>query len=492
MRKKRRITLPGIINSEVNLLVFPFFALHSKGLKEKSKTEYKAIAERQGQKIEISWKVTADPEYGYPGPCDREVHKAIEQIITEILKKKGKVTNPIRLGSLYSLCKRMGVKIGGSEYEEIKSALERIRATNIKSEGVFYNKKEKTWIHDVFGLYERVILKGKRMANGEIADNNYLFLGSWYLENLNSFYVKPINYNYLKTLKSNIASRLYEILGVKFYGLGSRDHDFIRYRYSTLCQLLPVTPQKYLSLVKRQLDPAHEELRETKFLSRYIWDENSHRDCLIYYWSGERAKDEMKGLRKELTDPQRTLPEPKETSPLPKSGIELVGELVALGVSKITARTLVKRSSEKAVKDWIKGIHYSKADDKPAYLVKAIKENWQVPEGYLKAEGKEKQRKKQEKIRLAKEEKEKEERTKRLKEKQRLDAIYDSLDPLQQREVKEEIENRLSAFWRGRLTKEPRKGNVSRLTKAALENKKREVIKDWVTSGKIKSENNKV
>ena len=54
----------------------------------------------------------------------------------------------------------------------------------------------------------------------------------------------------------------------------------------------------------------------------------------------------------------------------------------------------------------------------------------------------------------------------------------------------EEATKRLPPFWQERLKKE--KGNLSKLTKAALRDEKREVMKDWVASGKIESENSKV
>jgi len=104
--KDRYLVLPEIINSEVNLLVFPFFALTRSDLKRKIKTEYKDIIERDGKKLQIIWKVTSNSEYGYPGLFDREVHKVIEQIITRLLKEKGKIENPIPLGSLYNICKK--------------------------------------------------------------------------------------------------------------------------------------------------------------------------------------------------------------------------------------------------------------------------------------------------------------------------------------------------------------------------------------------------
>ena len=493
-RESQELSLPKVINSEVNLLVFPFFALSTKGLKKKLETEYRDIVKRGSQKIEILWNVSANPKYGYPGFFDRNVHKVIEQIITQTLRKNGKVKNPMILGSLYNLCKRMGINnYGGSEYKEIKRALERIKATTIKSIGTFYSKEGKQWIDDTFSLYDRIVFKGKKLPNGEIADSNYLFLGSWYLQSLNSFYIKPVDYNYLQSLKRKIASRLYEILGVKFYGLRNKRQDFICYRYSKLCQLLPITPFKQISRAKQQLDPAHKELKDTEFLFNYDWDEDSGKDWLVYYWPGQRVKKEMRKAKTEFfaAPIEEVLPLPKRGSqPSSKSPVDLVNQLIALNVSETTAKDLVEHSSQQVIRKWIKGIHYTNAKDKGAYLVKAIRENWQVPEEYLKAEENERRRKEQEKVRLIEERKQKEQRKRKQKEAQRLDKIYNSLSSLKKKEVEEEVKKRLPAFWKERLMKE--KGKLSKLTKAALEDERRKVIKDRIASGKTESENSKV
>ena len=265
IKKNNEINLPKIINSEVNLLVFPFFALERKN--KKLETEYKDLVRRGNQKIEIIWNVSANPKYGYPGPFDREVHKVIEQIITETLKKNSKIENPVILGSLYNLCERMGINnFGGREYKKIKEALEKIGATRIKSEGTFYQKDKKQWISKSFSLYDGIVFRGEQLEDGRIADKNILYLSDLYLQSLNSFYIKPIDYNYLKSLKSKIASRLYEILGVKFYGLRNKEEGYFCCRYSKLCQLLPVTPHKYISLAKHQLDSGNHELQDTGFI----------------------------------------------------------------------------------------------------------------------------------------------------------------------------------------------------------------------------------
>jgi len=270
LEEERGIALPEIVRSEVNFLTFPFFALRDKDVYKKSKTQYKAVVKRGDEKLEILWKVSANPDHGYPGPFDREVHKAVEQIIEN---QKPPIQNPIRLGSLRSLARIRGLHTqGGEVLKEIKESLQRIMATTITSKGAFYHKGEQQWIEDIFHLYDRVVFKGKKMPDGRIADTNYLFLNSWYLDNINARYVKPIDWNYYHSLKTPIATRLYELLSVKFFGLGGKE-KFIRYRYSTLCNLLPITRQKYLSDAKSILNPAHQELKETEFLADYLWED---------------------------------------------------------------------------------------------------------------------------------------------------------------------------------------------------------------------------
>ena len=484
IKKNNEIDLPKIINSEVNLLVFPFFVLERKN--KKLENEYKDIVKRGGQKIEIIWNVSANPKYGYPGPFDREVHKAIEQIITEIIKRDGIIKNPIRF-SIYDLCKRMGIK-GGGNYQQIKKALERIQMTGVKSVGTFYSKEGKQWIEDIFNLYDRVVFKGKELPNNRIAESNYLFLGSWYLQSLNSFYIKSIDYTYWRSLESKIASRLYEILGVKFYGIRNKKDCYIHFKYTTLCQLLPLTPYRYISQAKRQLNSGNDELRDTGFISKYEWSENGNDGWLIYYWPGERAKEEMKRAKIKSIDnrTEEYLPGPKEeVKKYSKEQVDLVNKLVKINVSKVTAENLIKSNDQGLIEKWIEAINYSNADDKAAYLVKAIRENWQFPEEYLKENKEKQQREEEEKIEYIKIKQKEEENKKRQEEIKKIEQIYNSIDPSQQEEIRIETENRLPDFWKAQLNKEKIIGRKSKMLEVVLEEKRREIIKEWIKDKKI-------
>jgi hypothetical protein len=398
IKNNNEISLSKTINSEVNLLRSPFFVLARKN--KILEIEYREITEKGGLKKERVWNVSANPKYGYPGPFDREVHKAIEQIITEILREKKEIENPIPF-SIYDLCNRMGVSFkDGGNFKRVRSSFEKIRATTIKSENAFYYKGKKKWISKVFGLYDGVIFRGEQLKDGSITETNLLYLSDIYLESLNSHYTKSIDYTYWQSLESKIASRLYEILGVKFYGVRNKKEDFIRFKYSTLCQLLPVIPYRYIFSAKQQLDPGNNELKNTGFISKFDWSENGNKDWLIYYWPGEKAKEEMKRVRVFTTRQEEDLlPESKrEVKIFSEEQIDLVSKLLKLNVSKVTAENLIKNNDQELIEKWVEVINYTNADNKAAYLVKAIRENWQFPEEYLREKREEQRKEKEGKI----------------------------------------------------------------------------------------------
>jgi hypothetical protein len=384
----------GIIRSEVNFLTLPFFSLSRHD--QRVRTEYHAIETRGDKKLEVSWKVSANSEYGYPGVFDSKVHKAIEQIISNLPRP---IENPIPLGSLLSLAKLMGVGLSrkgtlpGKSYKEIQDSLTKIVAATVESKGTFYDKGEEQFIDARFHLYDQVVFIGQKLRDGVVADTNYLFLSSWYLDNINARYVKPLDYTYYRTLQSPIASRLYELLGVKFY----RGNPYIRYRYSTLCQLLPVTRYQYFSAAKRKLDLAHEELIRTGFLDNVEWGKvkDDPHDWYVNYWAGERAKEERQRFKKQVAlpppdDSVEPTPQPAPTTQAEqvadaKSDLadDVVNALQNFGISKKTAQKLAKNYPQDLILakldmvKWLVDTNSPLVSKNPqGFLVKAIEDGY--------------------------------------------------------------------------------------------------------------------
>jgi len=58
---------------------------------------------------------------------------------------------------------------------------------------------------------------------------------------------------------------------------------------------------------------------------------------------------------------------------------------------------------------------------------------------------------------------------------------------LQQEEIKKETGNRLPDFWKEKLNKVRVKGKTSKMLEDVLEEKRREIIKEWIDSGRIEA-----
>ena len=110
----------------------------------------------------------------------------------------------------------------------------------------------------------------------------------------------------------------------------------------------------------------------------------------------------------------------------------------------------------------------------------------QFPEEYLKGKREEQGKEEEEKIEYIKIKHQEEENKKRREEIKKIEQIYHSLDPLEQEEIRIETENRLPDFWKVQLNKERIKGKTSKLLEVVLEEKRREIIKEWIEEGKIK------
>lgn len=281
---------PESLPAEVNLLLLPFFAVSREDAYRRDGLKYEREVQREDGKEKVSWKVIPSSDYGYPTPFDKRVYKGIE----ELVNRKGlPAENPLRF-SVYRLCELIGRNDpGGKDYREVKKSLEKLVATTVKTKGAYYLKGEKRYIDDVFHLFSRVVFAGEQKADGGVAETNQLYLNSWLLDNLNEHYVRPLDYSYYKNLNTEIAKRLYELLGVKFFGCLNQGHPFIRYKYSTLCKLIPLHKQKFKSKAKQIMRPAHRELVETNYLEGIEWKET--KDSLqVYYHPGSKPVQEIK------------------------------------------------------------------------------------------------------------------------------------------------------------------------------------------------------
>lgn len=463
-QKEIKLAISETLRSEFHFLKFPFFDLCPRSSK-KDRIEIKEVEESEEGKVEVWWKVVRGLDYNLPSSLARRVHK---EVVERILNNKNKPTPQlIKLGSMRQICRVMNIVESGKNIREIKGALKDILGATIEAKGTFRQKEkkgEKKFFEGAFHLYEGVFFTGETLPDGTKADAAYVLLNPMYVQNFNNNYVVPLDYQYFQALKGDIASRMYEVLSIWFYPAMENGRTYIQKKYSELCNYFPLTRQEVKKRAKKQLKIAHQQHVTNGFLaSEPDWmDTDKKDDWVIRYYIGPKARDWYKENKKldhidndikQLEAPKRIRggkkgsPEnqAKEVNPegslspqgpRPQEENPLVLKLISAGVSKGVAKNLVEHSSPTAIEDWIEAIHSVKVDNKAAFLVKAIQEEWILPESFVR----------EKEARLQKEKEQREEELKAQYHKFLKEKVDPYLNQMDQSKKEEEIKKQEEIF----------------------------------------------
>ena len=255
-----------IVRVEKNLNTFGYFTPSSKRLKVPSKSVILQVRTDDGRRIQAKATIFPAAELGLPTTADQDKYFAFQKIIERIRNQQGVITNPVRFSSA-SLLEILGKTDGGKNYREIWEWLRRMTLTGIESEGVVYFAGRKKYARDLFHVFQRSVAMGEVMENGTVAEENYVWLSDWQLENLNNRHTLPIDYDLYRTLQLHIAKALVPLLQIWFYA--SRKDQKVEKRYSDLCSLLGLQQFKSPSRIKQQIGPSLDELHTKQLVSSW-------------------------------------------------------------------------------------------------------------------------------------------------------------------------------------------------------------------------------
>src|SRR5262249_50073925 len=139
----------------------------------------------------------------------------------------------------------------------------------------------------------RFVSVGNQMPNGTIADQNYVWLSEWQLENINQNHLLPVDLEAYRQLKNHIAKALVPLLQVWLYAtlqVGSFEK-----RYRDLCQILNSTQYQHPSKIKEKLGPSLDELQKHGFFSGWrIQPTSDGNDFKVVFVHGEKFRLEVK------------------------------------------------------------------------------------------------------------------------------------------------------------------------------------------------------
>jgi hypothetical protein len=294
--------VPDYISAEVFLENSGFFTPSSKRVRG-IYTKEKVIGEKihpDGTTRLIKTKISANYELGLPITSDFDYYRAFLKICDELVDRDGRFRLPIVV-PMRRLIHYAGKAESPKERKEAQQWFERMTGTLIK--GGLYRAKHKDYDDGFVGtVFSQVILRGRPMKNGRIAETNYVWPSPWFLSNYFYRHLKAIDFNLHQRLRKPIAKALYPLLETGWYASGGQPYAK---SYHDLCQEFLLAARRHISRVKEQLDPSHRELGRERFLARWEYRKAAGRpDYVITYWPGPKFFEDQQAreIRRQLAE----------------------------------------------------------------------------------------------------------------------------------------------------------------------------------------------
>jgi len=296
--------LANYIPTEVSLEHLGFFTPSSKRIKNIYTKEkiLKTLTNEDGTKRIIKVHISANHELGLPITSDLDYYRAFLKILDETAGPDGRVHLPIHVPTR-KLIRYAGKKEMARTWKEAREYLKRMTLTGI--EGGIYLKKREDYDDAFVGtLFSQVILRGQQIRNGKTADTNLVWLAPWFLSNYYHRHRRSTDHNLYKRLRKPISKSLLSLLETGWYA--SQGNPYAK-SYRDLCRDFLLRQEKHLSDIKKQLDPAHQELKRENFLEGWRYHPTKDkRDWILTYYPGRKFFDDQKYRlgRKQLSQPE--------------------------------------------------------------------------------------------------------------------------------------------------------------------------------------------
>jgi hypothetical protein len=283
----RNLPSTEFVKVEKNLASLGFFTPSSKRLRNAQEKSFTVTTVTDGQRLELKGTIIPSAKYGLPITADQDKWIALCKILTDIIRKEGRVTNPVSFTSAEILRLLHKHRHSGKNYREIEEWLDVLFSTTIFSEGVVYLAGEKRRVKDRYRVFDRAVSFGKELSDGKVADKNYVWFSDWQIQNINNNHLLPIDLEAYRELKNHIAKALVPLLQIWLYA--TRREGVYEKRYDELCQFLNIQRYRYESLIKRTLGPSLDELKQFGYLADWQIERTSDgENYKIVFYHGEK------------------------------------------------------------------------------------------------------------------------------------------------------------------------------------------------------------
>jgi len=343
LKKERTVVPTEYVAAELNLESIGYFSAGYNRKYPDQEKKSKLVLLNNDRLV----KIIPNVEYGFPNCIDLDYYRAFLKICDEQVKfvqrnKNGKTTVHPHLPIPIGFHSREIIRKAGREWSnrDLQSVREWIkRSTSTVIEGGVYRARTRG-IDSEFGgpLFTQFLLVGDQLRNGNVAEMNYIWPASWFLSNFYYRYTRPVDLAFHQRLKTPIAKTLYPILDSGWYAAHGAVYAK---RYEDLCAILYIEPQKHLSRVQQQLDPAHEDLKREHFVEswEYSTDEQGRWNGVIRWLPGSKwfhdqdSRHARKALLNNDEDDRAPLLVPCEQGPIEEHQTQDPPRVVAAALS---------------------------------------------------------------------------------------------------------------------------------------------------------------
>lgn len=269
-QNKPELSLPQMVQAEINTLSLPYAVLHEKEAKTSPGHELIRFEKQGSSQIVWQWRVTPDRDHGMPTMFTMRVLFGLMEIAQEAKQKFGEIPERLEIGSLNSFCKRIGLVAHREWRNLIKRHIRILVCTSCISKGAFKTKQGTGLALDHFSYLRTARFIGQRDDDDNIIESNFVVFDHVFKRNLEANYIKAIDVAFMRELKSPIAQLLYTHLSHLFNELNGwtyADPD-----YTWLAERMGLKIYGELKRARQQFKQAIAELIEFNYLAKAEWN----------------------------------------------------------------------------------------------------------------------------------------------------------------------------------------------------------------------------
>jgi hypothetical protein len=354
---------PRIGGDEMNLAEFPFALLADRQPAGVTSLEFTdTIRGKDGERVTRIWTVTGAEEFGLPVASDEDLYVAL----MEVTREQGYRSRTIHV-TRYDLIHRLGWPDKGQSYRRLQAGLDRLLGVTITAQRAFWDRRKQRYVDMGFHIIDDYVLYDEqpgRKSNRVYVPQSYVSWNQIVFQSLQAGNLKQLDVGFYFSLRSSLSRRLFRYLDKK--RLDGKPAFRISLRRLGF-EKLGMSRNYYPSHIKQELERAHQELLRNGFLAG-----------VEYQRPGKEAEERV--LYRFPAQPGRG-----HGAALPADSAALMARLVEVGVSRSVAERLVRQYPERIAAQ-LEYLPYRSAQDPPALLVEAIREDWAVPALYLQAQ----------------------------------------------------------------------------------------------------------